>query len=493
MTFLSERIEANLRQDDGLAIEFQGAWTSRAQVNGRIRALMALFDACGLPQGGPIAVLVRNHPPQVAAIMAIWGSRRCYVILNALMPDDRLAADLARLKPPMVVGESADWAREPLRAAVAAAGAAGIELPPGADEPPRFVAGLEAITGQDLMPADAEIAVHMLSSGTTGAPKRVPLSHERLERIQFSMPAPEPDAPRTPQVRFLFGSLAHMIGVATMFGFAAAGSPLALFEKFTVPEWRAAMARHRPAFISLPPAAMRMVLDADAPREAFEGVRAIHTGTSPLPVELADEMVRRYGVPILATYGATEFAGAVASWTLPDVETYWATHRGAGGRLHAGVEARTVDPDSGRPLDAGAEGLLELRGAALGLTEWLRTTDRGRIDAEEFVWITGRADNAIVRGGFKVHPDEVVAVLERHPAVREVCVVGIGDVRLGQTPVAAVILASGASATEAELIAWARDRLLPYQTPTRIKIVADFPRTVSLKPSGPEVRALFEA
>jgi len=492
MSFLSERIEANLDLDDGLSIEHQGEWVSRTELNRMVRRLMTQFEAYDLPEGAPIAVVIRNHPPQVAAILAIWGSRRCLLILNALMPDERLASDIRKLRPPLILAEGADWARPELRAAAAAIGAAGVELAASFEAVPRPVEGLEHIAGRDFMPADPQIAVHMLSSGTTGTPKRIPLTHALLERIQASMPPSDPGAPaQAPQVQFVFGSLAHMMGVASMFGFVAANFPMALFEKFTIAEWRAAMARHKPTSVALPPATMRMVLDAGVTPEEFAGVRLIRTGTAPLPPELAQEMYRRYGVPILATYGATEFAGAVASWTVEDFNRYWKTHLGAGGRLHPGVEARIVDIATGKTLGLDAEGVLELRGPALGLQDWMRTTDRASFDVEGFLWIRGRADNAILRGGFKVHPDDVNAVLERHPAVREAFVVGVPDERLGQVPVAAVILNTGAQAAEEEIIGWAHERLLPYQTPVRVKIVDDFPRGLSFKPSGPGVQALF--
>jgi len=491
MSFLSERIEANLAREDGVSIEYQGEWIARAELNRMVRRLTEQFDAHDLPEGAPIAVVIRNHPQQVAAILSIWGGRRCLLILNALMPDERLASDIRNLRPPLVLAERIDWERPEVRAAVASIGAAGVELAPSFDETPRAVEGLERITGRDFMPPDPQIAVHMLSSGTTGTPKRVPLTHGLLERIQASMPPSDPGAPQAPQVQFIFGSLAHMMGVAAMFGFVAANFPMALFEKFTVAEWRAAMARHKPNAVALPPATMRMVLDAGVTPEEFAGVRVIRTGTAPLPPELAHEMYRRYGVPILATYGATEFAGAVASWSMEDFNRYWTTHLGAGGRLHPGVEARVVDTGSGEPLGLGSEGVLELRGPALGLQDWMRTTDRASLDSEGFLWICGRADNAIVRGGFKVHPDDVNTVLEQHPAVREAFVVGIPDERLGQAPVAAVILREGAQATEQAIISWAHERLLPYQTPMRVKIVDDFPRGLSFKPSGPGVQALF--
>ncbi len=125
--------------------------------------------------------------------------------------------------------------------------------------------------------------------------------------------------------------------------------------------------------------------------------------------------------------------------------------------------------------------------------EWLRTTDRAVIDEDGFLFIRGRADSAIIRGGFKVHPDDVVQVIEKHPAVREAVVVGLPDRRLGAVPVAAIMLKSGAVVPDtAELAAFARERLLPYQVPTRFLIVEDVPRTPSLKPALPQVRALFE-
>ena len=101
--------------------------------------------------------------------------------------------------------------------------------------------------------------------------------------------------------------------------------------------------------------------------------------------------------------------------------------------------------------------------------------------------------NAIIRGGFKVHPDDVVRVLNDHPAVREAAVVGVRDERLGAVPAAAVILRDGVSAPSVgDLKAWLKDRLIAYQVPVQIQYVADFPRTPSMKPSAPGLRALFE-
>jgi acyl-CoA synthetase (AMP-forming)/AMP-acid ligase II len=121
----------------------------------------------------------------------------------------------------------------------------------------------------------------------------------------------------------------------------------------------------------------------------------------------------------------------------------------------------------------------------------MRTTDLARIDADGFVWIVGRADQAIIRGGFKVMPDEVRVALEGHPAVAGAAVVGRPDHRLGETPVAMVQLREAASADAATLADYLRPRLARYEIPTEIAIVDAIPRTPSGKADLAAVRLFF--
>src|SRR6185436_3210138 len=100
-------------------------------------------------------------------------------------------------------------------------------------------------------------------------------------------------------------------------------------------------------------------------------------------------------------------------------EQYWAAKRGSVGRAHPGCELRVVDPGTGAPVDADQEGLLEVHARQIGdATGWIRTTDVARIDRDGFVWILGRADQAIIRGGFKIRPEDVRAALERDSRVQ---------------------------------------------------------------------------
>ncbi len=152
---------------------------------------------------------------------------------------------------------------------------------------------------------------------------------------------------------------------------------------------------------------------------------------------------------------------------------------------------RVVDPQTGEEVRAGTSGLLHAKVERVG-PDWIRTTDIAHIDEDGFVYVTGRADNAIDRGGYSIPPGMVEDVLRLHPAVRDVAVVGLPDARLGEVPVAAVELAAGAAEpAEAELLEFARGHLLAYQVPVRVICVEELPRNASLKVMAPAVRELF--
>jgi acyl-coenzyme A synthetase/AMP-(fatty) acid ligase len=266
---------------------------------------------------------------------------------------------------------------------------------------------------------------------------------------------------------------------------------MALLERFRVEPWLELVERHRPKVASLVPAALRMVLAADIDPARLASLQVVTCGTAPIEPDEAAAFEAKYGIPVLVLYGATEFAGGVAGWTLDDHRRWAATKRGSVGRAHPGCELRVVEPDTGRTLAGGETGLLEVRAAQLGRSDWVRTTDLASLDEDGFLWINGRIDDAIIRGGFKVIPIDVERVLEAHPAVREASVVGLADARLGAVPAAAVELEPGASATADELLEHARRHLTGYQVPVRVLVVDALPRTPSLKVSRPEVRDLL--
>jgi acyl-CoA synthetase (AMP-forming)/AMP-acid ligase II len=481
---LGERIAAVAALDPAApAIEFGGRWRTWGEVGATIDAVAALVPH----PGAPVGVLLRNRPAQVATMLGVLRAGGCLVTINPSRGPERTRADIADLDLPLLAGTADDLAA----------------LVP--DDHPPLVAVDDLATAVTASPGRPGghpdrpgVAVRMLTSGTTGPPKRIDLTYETLERVLLGAKYYEKDRPADLRLRsgvaIVNSPMVHLGGIFRVLQCVNDGRSFALLERFTVEGWADAVRRHRPATASLVPAALRMVLEADLDPADLSSIRSVVSGTAPLSPADADAFTERYGIPVLVSFAATEFGGAVAGWNLQDHARFWATKKGSVGRAHPGSELRVV-ADDGRPLAADEEGLLEVKTTHLGDdVGWVRTTDRARIDADGFVWILGRADQAIVRGGFKVHPEDVRAALERHPRVRGAAVVGIADHRLGAVPVAAVELRPGdGPVTADDLAAHASAVLTRYELPAEIRIVDALPRTDSHKVDLAAVRALFEA
>lgn len=480
---LSDRIAQVLALDPHApALEFEQQWYTWGD-------LAATADAIA-PQVEPgmrVAVLLRNRPPQVGLVLGLLRAGACIVTANPDRGAERVRADLESLGVGTVAGESDDletlapkirWFASDALGAVAVTG-----------DPP--------VETTDVANRRPGVAVEMLTSGTTGPPKRVPLTSEMLSRVLDGAKHYERNSDT--QVRLRSGvtivnsPLVHLGGLFRILQCVNDGRSFCLLERFRVDEWIDAVRRHRPRTVSLVPAALQMVLDADLDRADFASVRSVISGTAPLAPDDADAFFEKYGARVLVSYAATEFGGGVAGWNLADHDCFWAIKRGSVGRAHPGCELRVVDPATGAPLGAGEEGLLEVKARQMGdRAGWTRTTDVARIDADGFLWILGRADQAIIRGGFKIRPDDVRAAFERDPRVRGAAVVSRPDARLGAVPVAAVELRPGVHAVSADaLLAEAAKVLARYELPAELRLVETLPRTPSGKVDLAAVRALL--
>ncbi|MEV7394999.1 class I adenylate-forming enzyme family protein [Streptomyces sp. NPDC091215] len=445
------------------------------------------------PTARRIGLVLRNRPGQLAALLATIATGRQVVTLSPHVGDTGLGDDIRALRPDVVIADDEDWGRDSVRAAAEDTRAIPLVVSPESGLRPHPVSWVPEPPG---LPTD-DVAVVMMTSGTTGRPKRVSLSYPQLTAA-FQAAGTVLDDSTGPRLRqgyvILWSSLAHISGLYFAIAHAVDGRSVALLERFQVEEWARSVRRHRPRQLRLPPTAIRMVLHADLSADTFSSVRAIGSGTAPLPPELAEEFEARYGVPILTTYGATEFAGAIAGWSLADHRRWAAAKRGSVGRAHPGIELRVVDRAAQEEVRApGSVGLLEVRGPQLptGGGGWLRTNDLASVDEDGFLFIHGRADDAINRGGFKIPPSVIEDALYQHPAVSDATAVGLADERLGEVPVVAVTLC--AQASERELLAHLSARLTRYQMPVELRILDQLPRTPSLKVDRPRLQELFGA
>ncbi|MGX9673450.1 class I adenylate-forming enzyme family protein [Mycobacterium sp. HM-7] len=455
---LSTRIAEVLRLDPGAnAIEYEDRWHSWRHITDIAEAIAAISP------GAQIGMLLRNRPDHVAALLGVLLAGGTIVTINPSRGEDRTRADLAALDLSTVIGEAPDLDTEPTAS----------------------VAALRIWTTDGTAETRPTVAVRMLTSGTTGPPKRIDLTYDMLAR---SLMGPAPTSLRS-GVAIVNAPLVHIGGVFRILQCVTAGRSFALLDRFDLDRWADAVRRHRPGAVSLVPAALRTVLHSDLCADDLAGIQAVTSGTAPLSPDDADAFTAKFGIPVLTSYAATEFGGGVAGWTVTDYHQFWKDKRGSVGRATLGASLRVVD-EHGNPLPDDEPGLLEVKPGQLGPSaNWMRTTDLARIDADGFLWILGRADQAIIRGGFKVLPDDVRAALEAHPAVAGAAVVGSPDARLGETPVAMVELRAAAEVDD--IVGYLRTRLARYEIPSSIAIVDRIPRTPSGKADLGEVRRFF--
>jgi long-chain acyl-CoA synthetase len=356
--------------------------------------------------------------------------------------------------------------------------------------------------------AGVEPALVLLTSGSTGAPKGVVLTHEAAwSNVRATVSAFRSDTSPTPLAgedkppNLIANPLSHTAGVVRLLFALYVGRRVALLRKFDGRTAKRLLDRHGIDALTLNPTMLRILLDALEPGEDLGAVRYVGSGTAPLPPALREEFEARFKIPVLQAYGQTEAFGGIAVESVKDVLA-GRRHPGSVGRALPGVELRIVTA-TGDEATPGEQGEIRARTSSatagyvgadpgespLDAEGWLRTGDLGHLDADGYLYITGRLRNTIICGGFNVVPEEVEAALEADPRVREAVVVPLPDDRLGEVPVALV----EASATAEEVLADVAARLAPYKRPRRVFVVPELPKVPNGKVDRRAVQELAVA
>ncbi len=470
-------------------IEFERRWYSGDDITGYIAAVDEQLNRAGIADDEPVGLVTRNRIPHAAATLGLIAAGRPVVMIYSYQSPRSIAADVTALGLPAILADRQDWSA-PVIDAAEHLGAAGLAL---TDR----LLGVDAVTtrratgGVGPDPSLRQAGLHILTSGTTGPPKRVPVPTAALRHTVLSMTighTPGPDDP--PElVYWPFGS----VGICQLLAGPYSGKRMVLLEKFTVDEWVRAIRTYRITRTGVQPAILRMLLDADVADEDLASLEYLVGGSGPLDRRLRDEFEQRYRIPLLWAYGATEFAGSVCAWTPRLHQEFGESKPDSAGRPLPGVQVRIVDPESGEPVPTGRHGRLEARVQAIG-PDWIRTTDIASVDADGFITLHGRGDGAINRGGFKILPERVRAVLVAHPGVRDACVIGLPDHRLGEVPAAAVEVRDPVNGPSAEeLTQVVREALPSHHVPVAMMIVERLPRNAALKVRPGDVADLFRA
>ena len=336
----------------------------------------------------------------------------------------------------------------------------------------------------------AELALLMYTSGTTGRPKGVMLTHTNLLSNAASI-SKEHELKADDRVYAVL-PLYHInaFGV-TMMATLWHGGSLAMPPKFSAKQFWPQVEDFECSWINVVPTIISYLIDQGPTSQSREvRLKFCRSASAPLPPEHHKAFEEMFGIGIIETMGLTETVAPSFSNPLGPGQR----KIGSVGRP-SGCEAVIAD-EQGRPLAAGETGEVIIRGpnVTMGYFKneegtasaffpggWLRTGDLGQMDADGFFFITGRIKELIIKGGENIAPREIDEILLQHPSVLDAAAVGIPHKHYGQDIAACVILKEGHTAEPEEFIDWVKTRLGAFKAPSQIRLVTDLPRGPSGK------------
>ncbi len=460
------------------------------------------YAAAGVRPGDVVAIIARNQVGWVAAMFGLVRAGALPAAVNWRLAAPEVTALLGLMRPAAVVSD-ADCAGLAKQALTGLAGpepallGLGESSAPGGESagPAGREVGVPARPVERLSGPEPLILLH--TSGTTGRPKLVPLTHQMLVAADVFMKLEVPDA--AVGTRHLSAlPLFHVAGLANLGYVLFTGGHLHVLGGFEPAGFVDELATRQIQLTQLVPTLIQAVTEEVSSRAEppdLSHLIEIVYGASPIRPDLLERAVRTLGCRFRQNYASSETGPLPISSLPPD------DHDPARGRL--GTAGR---PSLGWEVRLGARGEIQVRGAAPLPGYWndaeatgramtadgfYRTGDVGVIDDDGYLTIIDRLNDVVITGGENVYPAEVEAVLASHPQVADVAVIAVPDDRWGETVHAVVV--AGPALDTADLIAWARGRLAGFKCPTGVSVVAQLPRNATGKVLRSALREPFWA
>lgn len=346
---------------------------------------------------------------------------------------------------------------------------------------------------------EGDITIIMYTSGTTGRPKAVPLRHNAF--VSYVLENVEPANPEIEERNLLSIPFYHIAGIQSMLSSIYGGRTIVIMRQFDVDEWFKTVEYERVNRSILVPTMLKRIVDhPDFGKYNLSSLKVITYGAAPMPFEVINKAIKMLPqVRFINAFGQTETASTIAALG-PEDHIIDGTDEerkkklmrlsSSIGKPLPDVEIRIVD-ERGNPLPPNQVGEIWARGPrvmkgywgdeektdeVLTPDGWLRTGDMAWMDEEGYIYLSGRADDMIIRGGENISPEEVENVIESHPKVEEAAVIGVPDPEWGQQSRAIVVVKKGETITAEEIIDYCKPRLAGFKRPKSVIFVPSLPR-----------------
>ncbi len=507
---LVESLRASvLAHSQRIALSFEGRGTNYATFDARTNQVAHALAACGIKPGERIAYVGKNSD---CFFEALYGAMKAGIVMVPVNwrlagPEVAVIVDDAEARLVLVGPEFSETVQSELGAMprvqrlIAAEG--------GHASWPDFAAW------RDGAPAHApahiavpqDVAVQLYTSGTTGKPKGVMLTH-----ANFTSGMAENDASHADWAKWRDGERAalampvsHISGTGLGMQVLYRAGTCFIQRQFDIELTLDMILRERISKIFLVPAALQFLVRHPRARGAdFSCIREMGYGASPIPLALLRESMDALGCGFVQFYGMTETTGTIVALPPEDHSPQGSPRMRAAGKPLPWVSIRVVDA-RGEDLPTGQVGEIITRSPAnmAGYWNrpeetartirngWLHTGDAGYLDEDGYLFIHDRVKDMIVSGGENVYPAEVENALSEHPAVGEVAVIGVPDAMWGEAVKAVIVCRPGFSLSADQLIDWARTRIAGFKTPRSVDFVDALPRNASGKLLKRELRAPY--